>query len=140
MMSADNLDNLDSLLPFAMTPVMDNTPHLMQHLWNEYKRWLEAKRQQLLAQGLKSVLSLDEAVRKAPATSFVRFCVDYLRDQRPVELFALDANYGFRLSNNVSVALCPGIESSGPMQDAQAVAVTEGIGQQTVASGTTFQI
>jgi hypothetical protein len=108
-------------------------PSLMDLLWMAYGRHLKLKLDERRASGQKAV-SLEEALRRAPASHFFDFCCDYLSRHRPVQQFPSDANMGFMLSNNRRALLCPPVEggysgAGGQMQDAQAVGVTQGRSQ-----------
>lgn len=103
-------------------------PHLMQHLWDAYVAHLGEQIEQRKATG-KNVVDLDTAKKKAPATDFAVFATGYLKEHRVAESFFIDANHGIRLGNNVMVAVCPGVEIRGTMQDAGAVEVTHGRSQ-----------
>jgi len=68
-------------------------PDLVRLLWEEYRRYVEKA---LNAQGdrLATVEEVNEALKKAPALSFLAFAHKYLNKYRVVENFAADANHG----------------------------------------------
>mgnify|MGYP006890191480 FL=1 len=103
--------------------------HLMQLLWDEYLVHLRETIEKRTKAGKPSV-SLTEAIKRAPATDFAKFCADYLAVHRPVQSFFIDENMGLMLRNQKSVAVSPGVEIRGTMQDAGAVQVTEGVSQE----------
>jgi hypothetical protein len=103
-------------------------PHLMQHLWDAYVEHLKTAIETRKSEG-KTVVDLETAKKKAPATDFAVFATNYLKEHRVSESFFIDANHGIRLGNNVMVAVCPGVEIKGTMQDAGAVEVTHGRSQ-----------
>jgi hypothetical protein len=51
-------------------------------------------------------------------TDFIAFGQRYMADNRPVELFHLDLNYGLRLANNELCLVAPSV-SSQPFSDMQ---------------------
>ena len=103
--------------------------HLLQHLWDAYVSYLREQLEERQKQG-QAVVSLAEAKKKAPATHFAKWASDYLKENRVVENFFIDANHGVRLSNSVCVAICPGTAIQGTMQDAGAIGITEGRSQR----------
>ncbi len=107
-------------------------PDLFSLLESEYKRWLDLKIRERRASG-KPTLSLEEALKKAPHSSFVNFCKEYLAQNRPVQQFPADANLGFMLSNNLRAVLCPHsgghVGYGGGMQGAGDVQITRGESQ-----------
>ena len=46
--------------------------------------------------------------------SFKDFAAEYLAENRPSEVFAVDNNYGILLTNGQRVKLCPDVEGSAP--------------------------
>lgn len=105
-------------------------PHLMQHLWDAYCAHLsEHLEKRNAAQPPGNQTTLATAKAKAPATDFAKWATAYLAENRVAESFFIDANHGVRLSNNAMVAICPGVEIRGTMQDAGAVEVTHGRSQ-----------
>ncbi len=102
--------------------------HLMQHLWDAYCLHLQEEIGKRNAEG-KLTVTLDHAKRKAPATDFAKWASDYLKEMRVTESFFIDGNLGVRLTNNVCVAVCPGVEIRGTMQDSHAIPVMEGRSQ-----------
>lgn len=110
-------------------PTEGKQPHMIQFLWQEYLKELEAgieKRQQ----AGQLVLTLAEAARKAPATAFCAFCARYLQEHRVVENFFVDMNHGVRLSNNKSFVVCPSTDIQGTMQsEDRGVNITQGRSQ-----------
>lgn len=116
----------------AARPGFDSTahttggmPHLMQYLWDQYREFLRHQIERKTLEG-KRTIPLEEALRRAPATSFVAFAADFLGEQRIQELFPLDANYGVRLANGDYVAICPGTDIQGTMQESTSIDVMEG--------------
>lgn len=116
-------------------------PHLLQHLLDEYVKHLNEKTEERTKAG-KASLPIAEALAKTPMMSFLRWAKEYLATNRPVQNFFVDENLGIRLSNNANVVLSPGVNLQGTMQDAGAVAVTHGQGQQNqdVIKTTDFKI
>jgi hypothetical protein len=104
-------------------------PHLLQYLWDAYCAYLDGLIEKRRARGARTVKGLEEAKRAAPATHFVEWAAAHLKENRVVENFFIDANHGVRLANNACLAVCPGTEVRGSMQDSGAVAVTEGRSQ-----------
>lgn len=103
-------------------------PHLVQHLWDAYGAHLEEKIKERAATG-QATVDLATAKKRAPATDFATWASDYLKENRVVESFFVDANHGVRLANNAMVAICPGVEIRGTMQESGAIQVTEGRSQ-----------
>jgi len=103
-------------------------PHIMQYLWDAYLEYLESERQERTTRG-QSSLPVAQAKLKAPAINFVLWAANHLRDIRAIESFFVDGNVGVRLNNNKTIAISPGVEIRGTMQDSGAVAVTEGRSQ-----------
>lgn len=109
----------------AIRHTQGDHPHIMQYLWDAYLAYLEAEGQERAAKG-QTVLPIAQAKTKAPATHFVLWAANHLRDIRAIESFFVDGNVGVRLNNNKTIAISPGVEIRGTMQDSGAVAVTEG--------------
>lgn len=103
-------------------------PHIMQYLWDAYCLHLKEELEKRQAAG-KMTVDLPTAKQKAPATDFARWATEHLAENRVAESFFIDANHGIRLSNNSMVAICPGVEIRGTMQDSNAIQVTEGRSQ-----------
>lgn len=108
-------------------------PNLFDMLWTAYTRHLKLKLDERRASGHK-VVSLEDALKNAPASHFLQFCTNYLTEHRPVQQFPADANLGFMLSNNVRALLCPAVSygyagQGGQMQDSHDVGVTRGHSQ-----------
>jgi len=63
--------------------------------------------------------------------NFVRFCREFLDQNRPAETWAADRNIGFTLSDNHRLLLCPNTqsESAGAMEPSGAVSITVGRSQ-----------
>jgi len=64
---------------------------------------------------------LDTKYREKSITSLVKdnltfkdFATQYLAENRPSEVFAVDNNYGILLTNGQRVKLCPDAEGSAP--------------------------
>ena len=102
--------------------------HLMQHLWDAYKIHLQDQIETRQKEG-KPTVDLTTAVKKAPASNFAEWATEYLKEFRVTESFFIDGNLGVRLANNVCVAVSPGVEIRGTMQEAAAIQVTEGRSQ-----------
>jgi hypothetical protein len=100
-------------------------PHLLQYLWDRYTAHIGAALERRRKEG-KPAAVLAFALRDAPATHFIKWAGDYLAENRAAETFFLDANLGLRLTNNDLVAVSPGVDVRGSMQDAGAVHVTTG--------------
>jgi len=117
--------------------------HLMQHLWDAYCVHLAEQLDKRKLEG-KPTVELAEAKKKAPASNFATWAAEYLKEIRVTESFFIDGNLGIRLANNVCVAVCPGVEIRGTMQDSGSVAVTEGKSQAgyngTADTGGTMRI
>ena len=78
--------------------------------------------------------SVEEALKKAPATSFRAFCDDYLARNRPVQQFPADANVGIMLSNNIRVVVSPRLPGEfagygGSMQHSGDIKISTGESQ-----------
>lgn len=112
----------------SLAHTQGNMPHLMQFLWDNYVRDLAERIEKRREAGQEAV-GVEEASRRATARDFVRFCADYLAEHRCVQTFIIDANVGLVLSNHASVALSPGVQIRGTMQDSRAVPVTRGESQ-----------
>ncbi len=113
-------------------------PHLTEHLWAQYRLHLKELLDARRAAG-RPAAALDDAVRRAPASHFYAFCVEYLLRNRPVTTFYVDTNVGVVLSNTNRVVVSPGFDLRGTMQAAGAVGVTVGEsqpGMNGVAGGT----
>lgn len=103
--------------------------HLMQHLWDAYCEYLSDQLKARTDKGLAAT-TIDDAKKKSPATHFVKWAAEYLKANRVVQSFFIDENHGVQLANNTMVAICPGVEVRGTMQDSGAVQVTEGRSQR----------
>ena len=103
-------------------------PHLMDYLWAQFLKHIQA---QINARkkAKKPTVELAEATTKVGAYAFKEFCDKFLARHRAVENHFVDNNIGFRLSNNDLVALSPGVEIAGTMQDSGAIAITHGRSQ-----------
>ncbi len=102
-------------------------PHLIQHLWDAYQVWLGEKIQERITAGTPTV-PLEEALKRAPATSFAKFCADYLTEHRIAEIFQLESNLGVRLTNGMQLSILPGSTAGdGAMEESVSVAITPGI-------------
>ena len=102
--------------------------HLMQHLWDQYKLHLQEQIEARQKAG-KPTVDVETAAKKAPATNFATWATEYLKEFRVTESFFIDGNLGIRLANNVCVAVSPGVEIRGTMQESGAIQVTEGRSQ-----------
>lgn len=106
---------------------------LVATLWAAYEDSVRVRLDDMRAAGHRTA-EFKDAIRRAPATDFFKFCQDYLAENRPVQTFAADSNVGFMLSNNVRAVLSPPLEGEfrgygGYMQDAGDVGITRGSGQ-----------
>lgn len=109
------------------THTQGGLPHLVEFLVAEYRQLLRQANETRQAQG--QALLDPEAVLKS-AKPLLDFFKAYLKTNRPVQVFALDANYGVILSNNARVAIAPGTPLiQGTMQDSGAVQVSQGMTQ-----------
>lgn len=122
-------------------PLFDSTahtqaglPHLIQYLWDQYSLSLQTTLEERATAG-KQTVTLEEAKKKAPATHFADFATRYLEENRVSQSFFIDANHGLLFDNGVTVAVCPGINVQGTMQDSGSVAVTEGKDRQQGPAG-----
>lgn len=111
-----------------ITQSQGGVPHLLEYLWARYREFLKDELDGRAEAG-KPAGTLEEALRRAPATSFVRWASDFLRDNRVVEAFFIDDNHGLRLTDNALVAVCPGVDLRGTMQESRTVAITSGRSQ-----------
>lgn len=100
--------------------------HLIQFLWDKYAEHLQKELEERAALG-KITVDLPTAKKKAPATHFATWAANYLKENRVAETFFVDANLGIRLTNNITLAVCPGVEVRGTMQESHAVQITEGL-------------
>ena len=112
----------------AIAHTQGGMQHLIQHLWDEYLVSLESAIEERKKAG-RAMVTIEKAKKLAPAADFIVFASKYLAEHRPVETFYVDANMGIRLSNQTCVALSPGADIRGTMQDANAIGVTEGRSQ-----------
>lgn len=103
--------------------------HLTQFLWDKYCEYLQTEIDARVEKKLPTV-PLDAAKKRASAVHFVQWAADYLAEHRPAETFFLDHNLGLRLTTGETLALSPGIDVRGTMQDAGDVAIMEGKSQQ----------
>jgi hypothetical protein len=113
-------------------------PHLMQYLWDKYTAYLQAELEKK-----DNKVPLDTAKKKAPAIHFAQWATDFLTETRPVETIFIDGNVGVKLTNNDSIAISPGTEIRGTMQESNAIQVTEGKSQADATrapSGNTLRI
>ncbi len=119
--------------------------HLIQHLWDQYCLYLQEKIDERI-EGRISTVNLATAKEKATATHFAKWASNFLKENRPVESFFVEENCGIRLTNNVLVAIAPGMDTDirGTMQAADAIQVTEGRSQRgnngVTGSGDTLRI
>lgn len=104
--------------------------HLIQHLWDQYCLYLGEQIKEREEKKLSTV-DLPTAKKKATATHFAKWAADFLKANRPVESFFVEENCGLRLTNNVLVAIAPGMDEDirGTMQSSGAIQVTEGRSQ-----------
>lgn len=102
--------------------------HLMQHLWDAYCLHLKETIDERIEKRISTV-NLETAKSKATATHFAKWATEYLKEFRVTESFFIDGNLGIRLANSVCVAVSPGVEIRGTMQDSAAIQVTEGRSQ-----------
>lgn len=101
-------------------------PDLLRHLWKVYAKDIK-KRLRLRAKEGKSTVTLEQALKLAPAADFVKFARSYLNKHRVVENFPDDANHGVKLSNDSTCVICPRINVRGTMQGTAAHAITPGL-------------
>lgn len=99
-------------------------PHVSQFLWDRYKDHLAERIEERIAKGLATI-TLEEAIKKAPAVAFIKFCAGYLAEHRVVQSFFVDMNHGIQLDNNERFVICPGTEIRGTMQPSHSVDITE---------------
>ncbi len=128
-MQSDVVGITDSTLFDDIQHTQGGMPHLIQHLWDEYQKYLIEQLEER-KKAKKPTVSLEEAKKKAPATHFATWASDYLKEFRPVENFFIESNCGVRLTNNMCVAISPGTVIQGTMQDSHSVPVTEGKSQR----------
>lgn len=108
----------------------NQSPHLMQYLWDKYLEYLDEEIAKRAANnhGITTT-DLETAKKRAPATHFVTWASEFLQQNRVVENFFTEGNNGLRLSNGEMVVVCPPgdeIGGEGSMQPSNAVAVTHG--------------
>lgn len=103
-------------------------PTLMEVVQQAFEDHLKSRLEALAAEGHKTV-TFEQAKRKATLAMFLTFAGRYLAEHRVVETFAVDANVGLVLSNQVRCVACPGLDIAGTMQDSDAVGVTQGVSQ-----------
>lgn len=103
-------------------------PHLIEHLWSQFRVWMQRQIDARKA-AKKPTIDIDEAMTRATAEQFMAFATKYLAANRPVENFFVDTNHGLVLSNNARVVVSPGVDVRGTMQGARAVSVTDGQSQ-----------
>ena len=63
-----------------------------------------------LIQHLRSVFRAEKKLTDAvvdPSDEFIVWSRNYLNQYRPTEIFPVDNNQGIRLTNGITVALCP---------------------------------
>lgn len=108
--------------PANSDPLAGST-HMMQYLWDEYCKHLQERIVER-----KLGVKLDEAKKRAPAISFVQWCIQHLDRVRVVETSYSTGNVGLRLTDGASVTLCPKAveEVRGTMQESHAVSITDG--------------
>lgn len=99
-------------------------PHLLEHLHVAFRQYVEEKYAQC---GLDPVR---DKLKPPSLRDFLRWATNYLTANRVVENFAVDANHGIRLANNVMCTICPGEEHlHGTMEPCNAIAVIDGRSQ-----------
>ena len=102
-------------------------PYLLDLLKDEYTRYMDGVNAKRKAENKPT---LDAEKTLAAAEPFLRFCRKYLTENRPVQCFPIDMNYGIQLSNSMRCAVSPGVEvPRGTMQDSPAVAISVGQSQ-----------
>lgn len=105
-------------------------PALLELLQEEYRKYMGQVNAKRLEQGKPT---LDAEATLSAARPFLKFCQKYLTENRPVQTFAIDSNYGLVLSNNLRCAVSPGVATlKGTMQETHSVAVSVGLGQDAV--------
>ncbi len=100
-------------------------------LHEEYRAFVALEIEKRQAIGQKVAMTLEEAMTKAPFTSFFNFSRRYLAQHRPVQQFVADGNVGVMLSNNKRVLLCPAMQGGfaghgGSMQHSGDINITPG--------------
>lgn len=101
----------------------NGVPHLLEHLWALYTRKIEDDILARREAGLPAV-TLDEALRRAPAHSFYKWATDWLDENRVSSQFFLNDNLGLRLTNGDSVAVSPGGGGSFDMPPDTSIRIT----------------
>lgn len=98
----------------AKSHTQGNMPHLLQYLWDNYLAYL-AK-----TNGDKKI---DET--KIKAIDFMMWAITQLQTTRAIESFFIDGNVGIKLTNNTTLAISPGVDIRGSMQESGYVPVTD---------------
>lgn len=99
-------------------------PHLLALLQTEFAKHMAAVNEQRLQ---KNLPALDMTGTLKAAEPFLKFGQKYLTENRPVQAFAVDMNYGILLSNNMRCSISPGVENlQGTMQDSPVVPISTG--------------
>lgn len=119
----------DSPLFDSAQHTQGGNPHILQYLFQEFAKHVAAQIEER-KKNKKPTVELSAAMAKMPMTRFLTWAKQHLTEVRPVNTFFLDENIGVRLSNNRNIAISPGIEIRGTMQNAGAVAVTRGASQE----------
>lgn len=102
-------------------------PTLHEVLVAAFREQLQGRMNELAAAG-REVATLDEVMGRVTLRAFSAFAADYLAENRVVETFAVDANVGLLLSNQVRCVVSPGVDVTGTMQESAAVGITTGLG------------
>lgn len=109
----------------SLQPVQ--APDLLDLLLQEFRAAVERENLVRQTQGLEPV---PPSSLTSPAAPLLDFCKEYLARFRPVEVFAVDRNYGVMLSNGRRFVISPRDEDHdelprGMLPDAGAVAMTD---------------
>lgn len=102
-------------------------PHLLELLKQEYRKHMAAVNQKREAQH-QECLAIEKTIDAA--APFLRFCEKYLVENRPVQVFPVDMNYGLVLANSLRCVVSPGVaDIRGTMQNSNVVAISTGMQQ-----------
>lgn len=101
-------------------------PHLIAYLVGQFRAHVQRTNQEIPKE--EERIAGEELIERAQP--LLDFFEQFLTQNRPVEIFPIDMNYGVVLDNNDRIALCPGItDIQGTMQDSGAVAISDGRSQ-----------
>lgn len=102
-------------------------PHLVELLLAEYRQSIDERNVRLHDRGLEPE-DADQVI--AAATPLLDFFREYLTENRPVQAFPVDENFGLQLSNNLRFVVSPGTPTiQGTMQDAGSIGISTGLSQ-----------